>query len=233
MGHDDSEADDKLTFDPADIANHTFGWDNESPARTVHVNQFRADWRPITNLEYEKFCLTTGRNELPKSWIQEDGVNKVRTLYGPVPMTVAGDWPVLASYDELLEYARSKGGRLPTEPELRLLLNTYDVGHEGGANVGFRNWHPIPATMGLDEMQGKGSNGGVWEWTSTLFDTHDGLVPTNIFSGYSADFFDGVHHVVLGASYATIPRLTRKTVRNFYQHNYPYPWASARVVYDV
>jgi formylglycine-generating enzyme required for sulfatase activity len=58
--------------------------------------------------------------------------------------------------------------------------------------------HPIPsATAGLDEMQGKGSNGGVWEWTSTLFDTHDGLVPTDIFPGYSADFFDGVHHVVV------------------------------------
>lgn len=49
-------------------------------------------------------------------------------------------------------------------------------------------------------MQGKGSNGGVWEWTSTLFDTHDGLVPTNIFPGYSADFFDGVHHVVVSCS---------------------------------
>lgn len=38
----------------------------------------------------------------------------------------------------------------------------------------------------------------------------------------------------LGASYATIPRLSeRKTVRNFYQHNYPYPWVGARVAYDV
>ena len=36
----------------------------------------------------------------------------------------------------------------------------------------------------------------------------------------------------LGASYATIPRLGRRTVRNFYQHNYPYPWIGARVVYD-
>jgi L-histidine Nalpha-methyltransferase / hercynylcysteine S-oxide synthase len=59
-------------------------------------------------------------------------------------MAVAGDWPVLASYDELLEYAQSKGGRLPAEAELRLFLDTFDVGHEGGANVGFRNWHPVP-----------------------------------------------------------------------------------------
>ena len=51
---------------------------------------------------------------------------------------------------------------------------------------------------------------------------------------YSSDFFDGKHQVVLGASYATIPRLGDcRTVRNFYQHNYPYPWVAGRVVYDV
>ena len=71
-------------------------------------------------------------------WVQ------VRTLYGPVPMNVAEHWPVLTSYDGLLAYAKSKGGRLPTEPELRLFLDTYNVGHTGGVNVGFRNWHPVP-----------------------------------------------------------------------------------------
>ena len=72
---------------------------------------------------------------------------QVRTLYGPVAMAVAKHWPVLAAYDDLAEYARSKGGRLPTEPELRLLLDTYELGHEGGANVGFRNWHPVPSVL--------------------------------------------------------------------------------------
>ena len=65
-------------------------------------------------------------------------------MYGPVPMKVAKNWPVLTAYDDLQIYAKSTGGRLPTEPELRLLLDTYDVGHEGGANVGFKNWHPVP-----------------------------------------------------------------------------------------
>jgi len=59
-------------------------------------------------------------------------------------MKVAQHWPVLSSYDQLSAYARYMGGRLPTEPELRLFLDTYDVGHEGGANSGFRNWHPVP-----------------------------------------------------------------------------------------
>ncbi|KAF9564800.1 DUF323 domain-containing protein [Agrocybe pediades] len=237
MGHDDSEGDDKLPeFAESVVRGHTFGWDNESPSRQVHVNAFKAEWRPITNGEFERFWRGEGKDvvEMPKSWVMEDGGVKVRTMYGPVPIEVAEHWPVLTSYDDLERYAKHKGGRLPTEPELRLFLDLYDVGHEGGANVGFRNWHPVPATMGLDQYGGKGSNGGVWEWTSTVFDTHDGLVPTNLFTGYSTDFFDTKHQVALGASYATIPRLAgRRTVRNFYQHNYPYPWIGGRVVYDI
>ncbi|KDR75270.1 hypothetical protein GALMADRAFT_249266 [Galerina marginata CBS 339.88] len=238
MGHDDSEADDKSLDFAEDVKGHTFGWDNESPRREVQVAPFKAEWRPVTNREFERFWRSSpGKDtvQMPKSWVVDDnGSIKVRTMYGLVPLRTAEHWPVLTSYDDLALYARAKGGRLPTEPELRLFLDLYDVGHEGGANVGFRNWHPIPATTGLDAHAGKGSNGGVWEWTSTVFDTHDGLVPTQLFTGYSADFFDGKHQVALGASYATIPRLAgRRTVRNFYQHNYPYPWIGARVVYDV
>jgi hypothetical protein len=65
-------------------------------------------------------------------------------MFGFVPLDVAEHWPVLTAYDDLKRYAQYKGGRLPTEPELRLFLDLYDVGHEGGANVGFRHWHPIP-----------------------------------------------------------------------------------------
>lgn len=37
--------------------------------------------------------------------------------------------------------------------------------------------------MGLDQFNGRGSNGGVWEWTTTVFDTHEGLAPTQLFTG--------------------------------------------------
>ena len=53
------------------------------------------------------------------------------------------------------------------------------------------------ATAGLTENDGRGSNGGVWEWSSTLLDTHDGFEGTTIFPGYSSDFFDGKHQVVV------------------------------------
>ena len=68
-------------------------------------------------------------------------------MHGPVPMSVAGTWPVLASYDQDEAYAKSKGGRLPTEPELRLFLDTYQVSYDDGANVGFRNWHPVASVL--------------------------------------------------------------------------------------
>ena len=51
--------------------------------------------------------------------------------------------------------------------------------------------------MGVGAYNGKGSNGGVWEWTSTTFDNHEGLVPTQLFTGYSTDFFDTKHQVVV------------------------------------
>lgn len=235
IGQDDAESDDLLPENENDVVDHIFGWDNESPKRCVEVKQFKVEWRPITNGQFLAFWRKgNGSIPMPPSWVDENGEIKVRTLYGGVPMEYAQHWPCLTAYDDLLAYARSKGGRIPTEHELRLFLDKYQVGHEEGANVGFRNWHPLPATAGLSEDNGRGSNGGVWEWSSDTLDTHPGFDGTTIFPGYSSDFFDGKHQVVLGASYATIPRLSeRRTVRNFYQHNYPYPWVGARIVYDI
>ncbi|KAI0771720.1 C-type lectin protein [Trametes elegans] len=236
MGHDDQEPDDLLPTLERDAAGHEFGWDNESPRRAVRVHRFRVDWRPVTNGEFEAFWRGAGRDAvaMPASWVEVGGEVQVRTLYGPVPMRYARHWPVLTAYDDLASYAASKGGRIPTEPELRLFLDTYQISYAEGANVGFRHWHPLPATAGGAADGGRGSNGGVWEWTATVLAPHDGFAGTGIFPGYTSDFFDGKHQVVLGASYGTIPRIAdRRTVRNFYQHNYPYPWVGARVAYDV
>jgi len=65
-------------------------------------------------------------------------------MYGPVPMKVARLWPVMTTYDDLSTYAIVKGGRIPTEPELRLFLDKFEYGYEAGANVGYRNFHPVP-----------------------------------------------------------------------------------------
>ncbi|KAI0345952.1 DUF323 domain-containing protein [Trametopsis cervina] len=234
LGHDDAEADEVST----DVAGHDFGWDNEHPKREVEVGQFRIEWRPVTNGEFYEFYSGSGKSrpdvQFPGSWVNVDGDIRVRTLYGPVPMKTAWQWPIVTSCDNLSVYANVKGGRLPTEPELRLFLDKFNCGFEGGANVGFRNWHPVPATTGLENRGGIGHNGGVWEWTSTVFDRHEGFTPSKLYPGYSTDFFDNHHQVVIGGSYATVPRLAdRRTLRNYYQHNYPYAWCGARVAYDV
>ncbi|KAJ3506299.1 hypothetical protein NLJ89_g6947 [Agrocybe chaxingu] len=234
LGQDDIEAEDGVL--DGDARSHSFGWDNESPKRSVSVGPFRIEWRPVTNGQFYQFYQNGGKDqvEFPSSWVEEAGEVKIRTVYGPVPMNIAHDWPVIASYESLSTYAIVKGGRLPTEPELRLFYNKFESGYEGGANVGFRNWHPVPATTGGERNEGKGINGGVWEWTSTTFDAVDGFVPSKLYPGYSMDFFDQKHQIVLGGSYATIPRIfERRSFRNWYQRNYPYPWVGGRVVYDV
>ena len=145
MGHDDPECCDTNPDVSEDVLGHAFGWDNESPRREVQVDKFRIDWRPITNAEFLAFWSEANRiGGMPGSWTEQDGQMLVRTVYGPVSMAVAGNWPVMASYDQLVAYAKSKGGRIPTEPELRLFLDTYQVGYDDGANTGFRNWHPLP-----------------------------------------------------------------------------------------
>ncbi|KAF6755786.1 DUF323 domain-containing protein [Ephemerocybe angulata] len=237
LGHDDIEAEDATKKgDAASVQGHEFGWDNESPKSVVKVDKFEISWRPVTNGEYYAYYQGEGKGkaERPASWVEDDGAMKVRTLYGPVEMEVAHNWPLIASYDSLSTYAQVKGGRLPTEPELRLFYDKFEAGYEGGSNVGFRNWHPVPATTGLDRGSGRGTNGGVWEWTSTLFDKTDGFVSSTLYPGYSSDFFDGKHQVVLGGSYATPPRIAgRRSFRNWYQRNYPYAWVGGRIVYDV
>ncbi|KAF9464118.1 DUF323 domain-containing protein [Collybia nuda] len=236
LGHDDPEASDTDLALATDVDGHEFGWDNEHPRREIHVDEFKISWRPVTNGEFYEFYTGEGKGkvQLPASWVQERGETKVRTLYGPIPLKIAQHWPVLTAYNDMSTYAIVKGGRLPTEPELRLFYDKFESGYEGGANLGFRNWHPIPATTGIERSAGKGSNGGVWEWTSTTFNDYDGFVPSTLYPGYSSDFFDDTHQVVIGGSYATIPRIAgRKSFRNWYQRNYPYPWVGARVVYNI
>jgi L-histidine Nalpha-methyltransferase / hercynylcysteine S-oxide synthase len=51
----------------------------------------------------------------------------VKTLYGPVPLKYALDWPVIASYDELHGCAKWMGGRIPTAEEVQNIYSYVDV----------------------------------------------------------------------------------------------------------
>ena len=115
VGLDDSE-------DDSTPSNAFFGWDNENPRRKQNIKSFLTSKRAITNGEYAIFLQHTNGGA-PYSWTGTAPNWSVKTVFGPVPLSLATDWPVMASYDELKAYAQWKGGRLPTEGELRLLYD--------------------------------------------------------------------------------------------------------------
>jgi L-histidine Nalpha-methyltransferase / hercynylcysteine S-oxide synthase len=50
----------------------------------------------------------------------------VRTVYGPIHLQYARHWPVMASYDELVAYAKWSNGRIPTLEEARSIYSHVD-----------------------------------------------------------------------------------------------------------
>lgn len=222
IGHDDLEAEDAKFPGPQGWETHELGWDIEHPKIAVKVDSFKVDSLPISNEEYLAFLKSTSTDfedvdAFPASWQKVDGEWQVRTLYGPVSFEVAGKWPLMASKNEIDSFAKSKGGRLPTEAELRLLWESEEGPRPAGqlANVGFKNWHVVPyiASASIPRLQAHvrpvnssrdpaggilhGHNGGVWEWTDSVFKAPEGYVPSVIYPGYSSDFFDNKHYVVV------------------------------------
>jgi len=81
------------------------------------------------------------------------------------------------------------------------------------------------SAWGIDDLVGNG-----WEWTSTIFAPFTGFRAMPSYPEYSADFFDGEHVVMKGASPATARELLRPTFRNWFRARYPYVYATFRCV---
>jgi hypothetical protein len=62
----------------------------------------------------------------PLSQAYLDG-KSVRSVYGPVPLKFALDWPVSASYDELAGCAEWMGGSIPTLEQARSIYQYADA----------------------------------------------------------------------------------------------------------
>lgn len=58
----------------------------------------------------------------------------------------------------------------------------------------------LPSTN-RDGTKTGASNGGVWEWCSTEFAAYEGWRTSELYPGYSEDFFDGCHWIMLGGSF--------------------------------
>uniref|UniRef100_A0A383VXG0 Sulfatase-modifying factor enzyme-like domain-containing protein n=1 Tax=Tetradesmus obliquus TaxID=3088 RepID=A0A383VXG0_TETOB len=73
-----------------------------------------------------------------------------------------------------------------------------------------------------------------WEWSSTAFEAHPGFEPHPRYPEYSADFFDGKHRVLLGASWATLGAIaSRGSFRNWYQAGQQHVFAKFRLCRSV
>ncbi len=172
-----------------------------------------------------------------------------RGMFDEIPLPA--DWPVYVSQAEASAYARWKGRRLPTEAEFHRAAYGTPGGAErlypwgdarpdaypgtGGrrGNFDFERFDPVPAgsspagasAWGVHDLVGNG-----WEWTSSLFAPFAGFSPMASYPEYSADFFDGQHYVMKGASPATAKALIRRSFRNWFRPNYPYVYAAFRTV---
>ncbi|MCY4076368.1 MAG: SUMF1/EgtB/PvdO family nonheme iron enzyme [Acidobacteria bacterium] len=187
----------------------------------------------------------TGRDH-PLFWERSGAGWRWRGFFETLPLP--SDWPVWVTRDEAAAYTRWKGSRLATEAEFhRAAYGTPDGSErphpwgtappdETRGNFDFRHWDPVPvgsypagaSAWGVHDLVGNG-----WEWTSTSFEGFPGFESMASYPEYSADFFDGEHYVLKGASPATGRDLVRRSFRNWFRPGYPYVYAAFRCVRDA
>ena len=237
-----------------------FGWDNECPAWSVDVPGFTIERHDVTNERFLEFVEAGGYGDsrwwTPDDWQwrQTEGLahplfwERVgdawfwRGMFGMVPLPAS--WPVYVSQAEASAFARWRGARLPTEAEFQRAAygspegeRRYPWGDDAPTPrhgvFDFASWDPEPAgshpdgasAWGVEDLVGNG-----WEWTGTAFGPFPGFRTMASYPEYSADFFDGEHFVMKGASPATVRDLLRPTFRNWFRARYPYVYATFRCV---
>jgi ergothioneine biosynthesis protein EgtB len=187
------------------------------------------------------------------AWIQDAGVSHPffweregdcwfwRGMFERVALPEA--WPVYVTWAEANAFARWRRLRLPTEAEYhRAAFGTQEhrercypwgdsMSDPVPGNFDFMRWDPEPvgahpegaSAFGVHDLIGNG-----WEWTSTVFAPFDGFEPLPTYPEYSAEFFDGDHYVMKGASPLTARTLVRRGFRNWFRPRYPYVYAAFR-----
>jgi len=182
----------------------------------------------------------------PHLWFNRQDQWFYRSMFEEVELPL--DWPVYVSHAEAAAFARFTGQSLPTEAQFHRAAYGTPKGPEemepaypwgdappdaGRGNFDFERWDPVAvgsypdgrSAFGLEEPLGNG-----WEWTSSLFAPYPGFEPFPFYRGYSANFFDGKHFVVKGASPRTAASMLRRSFRNWFQPHYPFVYASFRCV---
>jgi iron(II)-dependent oxidoreductase len=218
-----------------------FGWDNEFGEHVVPVGAFEMDVNDVTNGDWLAFVREGG--PVPSFWIERDGSYALLGMFEEMPLPLT--WPVYVTNAQARAYAAWRGARLPTEAEYHRAAFGTPNGEERAfpwgderptskhGNFDFRRFDPEPvgitaagaSAFGVYDLIGNG-----WEWTSTEFAPFAGFEAMASYPQYSADFFDGDHYVVKGASPVTNRNHVRRSFRNWYRPEYPYMYATFRTV---
>ena len=218
-----------------------FGWDNEFGRVRQEVAGFEMARYPVTNGDWLRFVAEGG--PVPHFWRRADGAWLLRLVFEEIALP--GSWPVYVTHDQAEAYARWRGARLPTEAEYhRAAFGTADDAERAfpwgndspeprHGNFDFQRYDPEPvdshpageSAWGIADLMGNG-----WEWTGTPFAPFPGFEPMASYPPYSADFFDGRHYVMKGASPVTSRNLLRRSLRNWFYSDYPYAYAKFRCV---
>ncbi len=226
----------------ADREEIVFGWDNEFDAHTVSVDEFEIDRHSVTNADYLPF-VEAGHVDPPAFWVRHDGQWFWRGMFETIPLPAA--WPVYTSQKDAAAFAAARGRRLMTEAEFHRAAYGTSSGEErfypwdtekpdrARGQFDFASWEPVPAgsrpagasAWGVHDLVGNG-----WEWTSSIFTPFTGFEPMVSYPEYSAEFFDGQHYVMKGASAGTAKELIRPSFRNWFRPDYPYVYAKFRTV---
>jgi iron(II)-dependent oxidoreductase len=205
-----------------------FGWDNERAAHEVAVSAFEISKFKVSNGEYLEFVRAGGPE--PHFWTGKDKTIFYKGMFSETPLAL--DQPVWVTWEQAAAYAKWRGLALPSEPQFQLAseLTSPDPARD---NFGFHGWDPIAVDAGHENTNGHAPvqmTGNGWEWTRDVFAPFDGFETHPFYPGYSADFFDGRHYVMKGASPRTATLLARPSFRNWFRPDYPHMYAGFRVV---
>ena len=201
----------------------------------------QAQWWRVDDWEW----IRRERVEHPLFWERTGGAWQWRGMFEMLPLPLS--WPVYVSWAEASAFARWRGARLPTEAEFQRAAyggdlhatRKYPWGNEPPtAERGvfdFSSWDPEPAgthPAGRSAWEVEDLVGNGWTWTASVFAPFPGFSALPAYPEYSADFFDGEHFVLKGASPATARELLRPSFRNWFRPRYPYVYATFRCARD-